>query len=284
MDHIAWTSNLETGIPFVDSDHRVLVRLLNQVVEAGAAHEDRAVFGSVLNGLIDYTGYHFRREEALQDICGYERLLDHKAEHKELTEQVQGFRDRFLNDPGALALDELRSLLRRWLFDHILSADQDYVMTCRDCAGAVAEVSAMEVAEGIGTVNGHVDWPKLKVLVVEDNPIFGSLIRTLLMAAGVRDIRISENALEALDRIGQRAPDIVLCDVLMDDMGGEEMARRAFKIDPKTRFAFVSALRAEQIRERASSVGVDACLEKPITASGLFEAISLAVSGAVRPD
>ncbi len=47
MAAIVWTPQLEIGIPFVDADHRVLVKLLNQVDENITAFEDSATLGSV---------------------------------------------------------------------------------------------------------------------------------------------------------------------------------------------------------------------------------------------
>ena len=68
---IRWTKDLETGIPFVDGDHRILVRLLNQVDESITAFEESATLGSVLGALRDYTVYHFGREETMLRAAGY---------------------------------------------------------------------------------------------------------------------------------------------------------------------------------------------------------------------
>lgn len=279
MNAIAWTPKLETGVPFVDLDHRVLLRLLNQVIEADEAREDSSVLGSVLNSLVAYTDYHFAREEMLQALCECDCVEEHSKVHRALAGRVTEIRDRFLADPGNMILAEVRAFLTSWMVDHILKVDQQSMKACRKNPAAIEECAAIGFADAGG---GGISWAALKVLVVEDNPHFSSLLTTLLKAAGVKDIRTTKNALEGLDRIAQRPVDIVLCDVLMDEMKGDEMARKAFRIDPRTRFVFVSALEAEALADRARQAGVDGYLEKPITPAGLFAAISNVVTSAVR--
>lgn len=281
MAHIPWTTELETGIPFVDSDHRILVRLLNQVLACVDAHEETQVLGSVLNALTDYTVYHFAREEKLQTLCGFDGAVHHAELHGSLAHEVDTLRTKFLSDPQNLSSEGLAEFLTSWLIDHIVKEDLAYATTCRDKADAVLEAGAMRLTDGIGSE--EIDWSALKVVVVEDNPHFRRLLETLLRVAGIEDIRLVDNALEALDRLGQRPADIVLCDVLMDEMDGEALAGEIFKIDPRTRVAFISALEEESLRARAQAAGVDTFLEKPITPNALFGAIATAVTGAVRP-
>lgn len=55
---VEWSKDLETGVTFVDADHKVLINLLNQVNNCIEEHEDTSVLGSVLDALVEYTDYH----------------------------------------------------------------------------------------------------------------------------------------------------------------------------------------------------------------------------------
>ena len=38
----------------------------------------------IVSEIIDYTWYHFEREEVIMEICKYSNLIVHKARHKSL--------------------------------------------------------------------------------------------------------------------------------------------------------------------------------------------------------
>ena len=101
MAKVQWKPELETGIPFVDADHRVLVGLLNQVDENIAQFEETATLGSVLNALNDYTLYHFAREEAMLMACGYTGLDEHRNTHARIADQVAEISRKFRQTPAS---------------------------------------------------------------------------------------------------------------------------------------------------------------------------------------
>ncbi|MEO5336804.1 MAG: bacteriohemerythrin [Magnetospirillum sp. WYHS-4] len=267
------------GIPFVDSDHRVLLRLFNHLETAVGDREDSSVVGSILDSLTEYTKYHFAREEHLMELCGYPQLDAHRETHRRLTGEVGDFMAALAADPGGFDSRRFVDFVRGWLISHILQDDFAYRDICRDKTEAIAQAGACRLTDGMGS---GLDWRRLKVLLVEDNPNFRRLIETLLTVAGTHEARSVMSAQEGLDSLMKYPADVVLCDVVMDGMDGVAMAREVFRIDPLTRFVFVSGLDGEVLRRRASAVGVDAVLEKPLSATGLFGAIAKAMDGAVR--
>jgi two-component system response regulator NreC len=77
---------------------------------------------------------------------------------------------------------------------------------------------------------------KIKVLVVDDHTIVRDGICALLALAG--DIEVvgeATNGSEALNRIRELNPDVVLMDIAMPVMGGLEATRRINKEFPKTK-------------------------------------------------
>ncbi|GAA0588350.1 bacteriohemerythrin [Caenispirillum bisanense] len=279
---IEWTSDLETGIGIIDADHKVLVSLLNQVFETVGDREEKATLGSVLNSLIEYTEYHFAREERLQAVAGYPGLEAHKARHAALTQQVQTIRTRFEQDPESVHGAEVLDFLRSWLVDHIKGHDMAYR---DDCIGNEAAIKAAAgvtfdfieeepEAEGIP----HVDWARVKVLVVEDNRNFQIIIQTILKSLGVRDITIAGNGREGLAALAEKAPDLVLCDWRMETMDGLEFVTQARAGGSTARIIMMSGYSDDGVRDRAVAAGVDDFLEKPITARGFLEAATSALT------
>ena len=72
-----------------------------------------------------------------------------------------------------------------------------------------------------------------KVLVVDDEPHIREVVRRFLTREGY-DVIEAEDGAEALEKVGQEAPDIILLDVQMPQMDGFEVLKR-LREDPATR-------------------------------------------------
>ena len=68
---------------------------------------------------------------------------------------------------------------------------------------------------------------KIRVLIVDDHTLVRDGIRSLLtLAADIEVVGEAENGREALERVRQLVPDVVLMDLAMPVMGGLEATRR----------------------------------------------------------
>lgn len=125
-DKIVWTEDMSVGCKALDDDHKILVRALNDFIEALENDEGVFVTDGIFSVLVDYTNYHFAREEKIMEACGYEDLDRHKKTHISLKEQLLDCRTRFMLNPNAELEEEVREFLTSWLQTHILIRDMDY--------------------------------------------------------------------------------------------------------------------------------------------------------------
>lgn len=80
--------------------------------------------GEVIDEVVDYTMSHFAFEEELMEEAGYPFCAAHKRVHEVFIKRVSEYRMRF--QAGEDISDELRTMLSRWLFNHIRGDDQAY--------------------------------------------------------------------------------------------------------------------------------------------------------------
>ena len=77
---------------------------------------------------------------------------------------------------------------------------------------------------------------KIRVLVVDDHTLVRDGIRALLqLVVDVEVVGEATNGKEALEKVEQLAPDVVLMDLAMPIMGGLEATRRIRRQFPETR-------------------------------------------------
>src|SRR5947208_5915301 len=107
--------------------------------------------------------------------------------------------------------------------------------------------------------------PESTVLIVDDNPQNVELLQAFLEALPVKIITASDG-IEALDKVQQHNPDLILLDIMMPRMSGFQVCRR-LKSDQKTRdiqILMVTALNELGDIEQASECGTDDFVSKPV--------------------
>lgn len=107
-----------------------------------------------------------------------------------------------------------------------------------------------------------------KILIVEDNETSLYLATFILEREGFKVIK-ARNGLEALEKIPEETPDLVLMDMQLPKLDGYEATRR-LKTDVKLREIPVIALTAYAMnadRERAFEAGCSGHIDKPIDPS-----------------
>ena len=103
------------------------------------------------------------------------------------------------------------------------------------------------------------------VLVVDDDPRNRKLLEEYLSGAGYK-VRLAQDGRSALAEAAERAPDLVLLDVMMPDLSGLEVCRK-LKSDPRTRLSqvvLVTALDGTPHRVEGLDTGADDYVSKPV--------------------
>lgn len=269
MNEIVWSDTLATGIAPIDNDHKVLVDLLNQVRRCRGDAEERAVLGTVLKSLDDYTIFHFRREEALQEGCGFPGFLPHRERHRDFEAKVRAYREAYVAGTGNISAAQISEFLESWLVGHIQGEDMRFAEMARANPAVVASIEKLS----FGSEENEASNAALNILVIDDNPNFRRVLLTILSAIGLKDVAVAASGEEAIHQISFRPYDMVLCDFLLQGMNGLELVRRlrAAPNGQKTYVAMVTGYATDGFDVQAQEAGANEVLVKPVSPRALAE-------------
>lgn len=119
------------------------------------------------------------------------------------------------------------------------------------------------------------------VLIVDDEPTIRRLVQTVLELEG-HEVTTADDGQQALDRVGEQAPDVLLLDVRLPGIDGWEVLRRVDALHLPTRIVLLSA--APDVEQLAVD-GAVAVLAKPFEIDHLVAAVDrLTAPASGRPD
>jgi hemerythrin-like metal-binding protein len=120
MALMAWKDAYSVGNALLDSQHKQLIELVNDV-------NGDADLGEVLDGLRRYGDAHFRAEESLLEAARYPDLEQHRKHHEAfrawLAEVIAARRS---GGDAAVARRDVHHYLSIWLANHLLVADKAF--------------------------------------------------------------------------------------------------------------------------------------------------------------
>lgn len=114
------------------------------------------------------------------------------------------------------------------------------------------------------------------ILVVEDDVELLQLVSTRLSESGY-DVRTAETGKEALDRVAEKVPDLVLLDVMLPEIDGLEVCRRLRANHPLIYILMLTARSEEMDRVVGLEVGADDYVTKPFSLSELVARVRSAL-------
>jgi CheY-like chemotaxis protein len=121
----------------------------------------------------------------------------------------------------------------------------------------------------------------LLVLVVDDDAVIRALERRTLEGAGYR-VAEADGAAAAFDLLeGGLTPDLLIADLDMPGIPGDEMVTRIHKARPNLRVLYVTGNIDRLLDARSLVWEGEAFLDKPFSSAGLLEAVSLLLTGSL---
>src|SRR5574337_1068539 len=102
-----------------------------------------------------------------------------------------------------------------------------------------------------------------RVLVVDDEPAAVELLQEFLVAKGYEVIAASNGA-EAVQKVVEERPHLILLDVRMPRMDGLEALRRIREIDKEVAVIMVTGVNEEEIGRQAMALGAFDYIVKPL--------------------
>ena len=123
----AFTSNYEVGVPKIDAEHKQLFALIEEtdrVIHSELLHDKYDEIVSIIEGLREYTLFHFNNEEAYMESIGYDGLEAQKMTHQAFIDKLNEIDLFSVDENQQESLEELIGFLLNWLVNHILKMDK----------------------------------------------------------------------------------------------------------------------------------------------------------------
>jgi DNA-binding NtrC family response regulator len=126
-------------------------------------------------------------------------------------------------------------------------------------------------------LNGDAGGVKDRVLIVDDDPDMRETLAALLTDAGYA-VQVAHDGHDAIGKLGDVLPDLVLTDVQMPGMHGLDLVQSLRRIDDELPIVLATGLETHDLLTRAELYGAVACLEKPIDLEELTWTIEVALA------
>ena len=116
---------------------------------------------------------------------------------------------------------------------------------------------------------------KLKLLVVDDEPIVGKRLKSALEKCGY-DVEVFETGQSAIQRLEEQEFDIVVSDVRMEDADGLEVLDAVKKSSSRTKTILITGYATVEVAREALAKGAFDFLAKPFQPKDLRSLIEKA--------
>ena len=124
--------------------------------------------------------------------------------------------------------------------------------------------------------------PGSRVLFIDDDPLFGKLVRDLLEQEGFQ-ATLATSGKEGLNLARSHPPDVFLLDIMMPGMDGFAVCQ-AIRQDHALHqipVVMLTAMESQKLNERAFAAGAEVCMTKPFSPDKLLNALNIALQNVV---
>ncbi len=121
---VEWKEALATGIKEIDDQHKELINIINQLLEACNQGKGKEEVGKVIKFLEDYVISHFKAEENIQLKYNYPDYAAHKAQHEHFIREFIKLKSQFDNHGvSSFFVVDINRAVVEWLIQHICKTD-----------------------------------------------------------------------------------------------------------------------------------------------------------------
>ncbi len=119
----------------------------------------------------------------------------------------------------------------------------------------------------------------ITVLIVDDHPMVREGLRSMLDTEGIEVVGEAGTGAEAVEKVPQLNPDVVLMDVRMPDMDGLAATEIVKQNSPETSVIVVSSYESKEYLRRAIEAGAAGYILKGMSRESLIDAVRLVRGG-----
>jgi DNA-binding response OmpR family regulator len=116
-----------------------------------------------------------------------------------------------------------------------------------------------------------------KILIVDDELMMRMLLKQVIERSALRgvSVAVAEDGEEALVKVEQELPDLILLDVLLPKMNGYDVCQRIRRISDYNPYIIILTARGNPTdRQRAESIGANEFMTKPFNPSRLADQLN----------
>ena len=118
--------DVTTGNKTIDTQHKELIERIQNFVTACQNGDSKLKAIKMLDYLDEYTNFHFKEEEKLQENAGYPEYEKHHEKHEEFKKTIQELQEYLQDYEGPT--EQFSELVQKnvidWLFGHIKTYDR----------------------------------------------------------------------------------------------------------------------------------------------------------------
>lgn len=118
-----------------------------------------------------------------------------------------------------------------------------------------------------------------KILIVDDSSLSRRMMRGILQSDGHEVIEATDG-MSAIERYFMEHPDLVLLDLVMIGMTGEEVLEKLRQMDETARVIIATADLQTLTRHKVEEAGAVGFINKPFIAGNVLNAVNAALQGA----
>jgi CheY-like chemotaxis protein len=130
-----------------------------------------------------------------------------------------------------------------------------------------------------GAANGDDSSPttqkRFKILIADDHEAVRRGLRSAVVSAGWDLCGEAVHGKDAVEKVQQLNPDLIILDLSMPVMNGLDAAREIRKQSPKVKIVGFTMHESQQVREQTSMIGFDALATKSAPLGNLLATIRL---------